>query len=173
MAIARQIWRVRSVCRHPSAVQHLHPGFRVARPSRRSDREQRIDLRQLRVADGDVRRGRVLFHPVATLRAWNRDDVVTLPQDPRQRELSRSTAFTLCDRLHLRHQFEVSREVLTLEPRVVVAPVVRRQVRGRLKAAGEEASAQRAVGDEANPQLTARRQDLRFGVARPQRVLGL
>ena len=38
-------------------------------------------------------------------------------------------------------------------------------------AAGQEAAAERAVGDEADPELAHRRQDLRLGVARPERVL--
>ncbi len=43
----------------------------------------------------------------------------------------------------------------------------------RLDLAGEEAAAERAVGDEADAQLAHGRQDLVLRVARPQRVLGL
>ena len=53
-------------------------------------------------------------------------------------------------------------------PEVVLVELV-----GRREAAGEEAAPERRVGDEADAELAAGRQDLRLGVARPQRVLGL
>ena len=56
-------------------------------------------------------------------------------------------------------------------PRRRKSPLV--QVVGRADPAGEEAAAERAVGDEADPELAHRRQDLGLGLARPERVLGL
>ena len=53
-------------------------------------------------------------------------------------------------------------------PEVALVQLVRRR-----EAAGEKAAPERRVGDEADPQLAAGRQDLGLRVARPERVLGL
>ena len=64
-------------------------------------------------------------------------------------------------------------EVLLLEARAAAPEVLLVEVVDRADPAGEEAAAERAVGDEADPELAHRRQDLRLGIARPERVLGL
>ena len=64
-------------------------------------------------------------------------------------------------------------EVLALEPRPATAEVVLREVVDRLDLAGEEAAPERAVGDESDPELAHRRENLVLDVARPERILGL
>src|SRR5207244_4880786 len=75
--------------------------------------------------------------------------------------------------LDAHHELQVSLEVLSLKTRVVAPPVVGREIVRRLEAAGEEPAAERAVGDEPDPQLTAQRKNLLLRIARPKRVLGL
>ena len=65
-------------------------------------------------------------------------------------------------------------EVLVLEARAAAPEVLLVEARrASVMRAGQEAAAERAVGDEADPELAHRRQDLRLGIARPERVLGL
>ena len=81
--------------------------------------------------------------------------------------LSAASSAILVTRSRLRWKFSPwkrGREA----PVVVLVEVV-----DRLDGAGQEAAAERRVGDEADAQLAARRQDLVLGLARPQRVLGL
>ena len=49
----------------------------------------------------------------------------------------------------------------------------RRDLRSVLKLAGEEAAAERAVGDEADAEFAAGGEDFVFRIARPERVFGL
>jgi hypothetical protein len=53
------------------------------------------------------------------------------------------------------------------------ARVLRRQLAALADGAGQEAAAERAVGDEADAELPADSEDLALDVARPQRILGL
>ena len=56
---------------------------------------------------------------------------------------------------------------------LLTAEVVGLEVLRRRDLAGQKAAAERAVGDEADPELTHGVEDLVLGIARPQRVLGL
>ena len=104
----------------------------------------------------DVERRDVLLEVLHPLRARDRDDVVALRQHPRERELRRGAAFLPRDLLHERHEVEVLLEVLALEARVVAAVVVGREIVDRAELPGQEAAAERAVGDEADAELAAR-----------------
>jgi hypothetical protein len=68
---------------------------------------------------------------------------------------------------------EVALEVLPGEAGVGLAPVVVGDVAGGADLAGEEAVAERGVGDEADAQPAQQREQFGLGVAGPQRVLGL
>ena len=68
---------------------------------------------------------------------------------------------------------EVAAQVLLLEARPAPAEVALLQVVDRADPPGEEAAAERAVGDEADSELADGRQDLGLGITRPERVLGL
>ena len=105
--------------------------------------------------------------------AGDRGDVVALGQQPRQRDLRRGGTGLGCDRLHLVDDAQVALEVLAGEARVGLAPVVVGEVVDGADLAGEEAVAERGVGDESDAQLAQQRQQLGLGVAGPQRVLGL
>ncbi len=60
------------------------------------------------------------------------------------------------------------REAGPAAPEVVLVELL-----GRLEAAGQEPAPERRVGDEADPELAAGGENLRLGVAGPERVLGL
>src|SRR6185503_9444270 len=60
-----------------------------------------------------------------------------------------------------------------LEPGGLTAVVVGRQIVDRAEAAGEESTAQWAVGDEADAELAAGGKNFVLGIAGPERVLGL
>src|SRR5205814_2876411 len=59
------------------------------------------------------------------------------------------------------------------EARLLAPDIVRGDVVDLLDVSGEEAAAERRVGDKADAELAARRQDLVLDVARPQRIFGL
>ena len=63
--------------------------------------------------------------------------------------------------------------VLAAEARLGAPPVVGVELVGRAEAAGEEAAAERGVGDEADAELAQRRQHLVLDVAAEERVLAL
>src|SRR5688572_18117310 len=63
--------------------------------------------------------------------------------------------------------------MIRLESWHAVTDVLRRHHRRVSQRAGEEAAGKWTEGDESNSQLAAGVEDRHFGVARPQRVLGL
>ena len=116
-------------------------------------------------------RADVLLHAVEPARAGDGHHVLPLRQQPGEAELRGRAALLRGDRLDLRNQRAVLREVLLLEARMRGAPPVDlREVGDR---AGQEAAAERRIGDEADaerPRDGARRLGL---LAVQQRVLGL
>ena len=105
--------------------------------------------------------------------AGDRGDVVSPGEDPRERGLRGGCADLRADRADLVDEREVAAEVLPGEAGVGLAPVVVGEVVDGADLPGEQAVAERRVGDEADPELAQQRQDLRLHVAGPQRVLGL
>lgn len=64
------------------------------------------------------------------------------------------TALLGGDLFDVANQVEVMGEVIAMEARVVAPKVVFRQVLKALEAAGEKTAAERAVGNELDPELT-------------------
>jgi hypothetical protein len=93
--------------------------------------------------------------------------------DPCERDLRGRGALLLGDLADPLHDLHVALEVLALEARVVATEVALRDLLGRAEATRQEATTERAVGDEADAELAGGRQDRVLHVARPQRVLGL
>ena len=81
--------------------------------------------------------------------------------------------FCVRDLADLVDQLQVGREALAVEAREVrrAARVALLQRRLRRDRAGEEAAAERGVGDQADAELADRREDLVLEVAGEQRVL--
>src|SRR5947207_1398593 len=69
--------------------------------------------------------------------------------------------------------YEIAGEVLALEPRLEAAEVVGGEIVGRSELSGEEASAERAVGHDADTEVARGRHDVDLEVAAPQRPLAL
>src|SRR3989442_1608276 len=136
-------------------------------------RSHLVEPRQLVVRQLDRRRGDVLLEVAPPLRARDRDDVVTLRLHPRERELRRRDALLGRNLLDPLDELEVALEVTGLEARIAPPEVVLRQIVRRAKATTQEAAAERAVRDEADPKLAHSRKDLVLGVTRPERVLRL
>src|SRR5437879_11280687 len=70
-------------------------------------------------------------------------------------------------------EVQVALEVLALEPGMGAPGIVGLEALWRPDGAREEPTAERAVGDEADPELTDCGEDLVLGVPRPQRILAL
>src|SRR5205807_9752992 len=132
-----------------------------------------VEPRELVVGELDLARRDVLLKVSPAFGPGDRNDVLPLVEYPRQRELRRGDALLLREVPDGVDDREVALEVLALEAGIVTAEIAFRDVLGRAKATREEASPQRAVGDEPDPQLARGRQDLLLDVPRPQRVLGL
>ena len=117
--------------------------------------------------------GGVLLDAGDPLGAGDRGDVVALREQPGQRDLRRCGARLGGDGLDLVDDAQVALEVLAGEARVGLAPVVVGELLGRADLAGEEAVAERRVGNEADAQLAQQRQQLGLRIAGPQGVLRL
>ena len=85
----------------------------------------------------------------------NRDDVVTLREQPCERELRGRAALLLRDLPDLLDDVQVLLEVVALKARVVATEVACRQLLRLREATGEEAAAERAVRHEADAELFA------------------
>src|SRR5215207_4918221 len=100
-------------------------------------------------------------------------DVVAAGQQPRQRGLCRRGSDLGADGLHLVDDAQVALEVLAGEPRVGLAPVVIGEVVHGADPPGQQAMAERRVGNEPGPEPAQERQDFDLEVAGPERVFGL
>src|SRR3989449_2834661 len=156
-----------------SAVDGPHAAFRIVRARGHALGGDRFDPSQILRAELNSRGPDVFLQVAASLGPGNRHHVLTLGQQPRERELGGRAPLLSRQLLHPRDEIQVLREVRALEARVVAAPIVLRQVVERLEPPREEPSPDGAVGDEPDAQLAARRQDLVLGIAAPQRIFGL
>src|SRR6185436_3982154 len=136
--------------------------FRIAIP--RDHRAEGIERGKIRRRQRDVDGGRVLFDALDARRSRNRDDVGTARQQPGERELRRRAALLPREILDAGHEIEIALEVLALKARVLTTPVAWREIVHRAEPSGEEPAAERAVGDEADAELTTRRQQPVFGI---------
>src|SRR5205807_1630480 len=88
-------------------------------------------------------------------RAGNRHDVLALREHPGKRQLRRRAVLLARQLPHLIDECQVAAEVLTLKARGAAAVVIGREVLETLDGAGEEASPQRTVRDEADAETPA------------------
>src|SRR5262245_37807130 len=135
--------------RSPSDDAHVG----VALAGGRAAGRRLLEALEVLVAQLDLGRGEVLLQVLHALRARDRDDVLALTQQPRERELRRGDVLLLRDLEHALDELEVALEVLAHEARRAAAVVVGREVLGGPDLAGEEPAAERAVGDEADTEL--------------------
>ena len=70
-------------------------------------------------------------------------------------------------------QLEVAAQIVALKPRHVATYITRAQRPDIGDHAGQDTAAEGAVGDKANAELLAQRQDLALDIPSPQRILDL
>src|SRR5437899_8356521 len=93
----------------------------------------------------------VLVQPLDVAGSRNGDDIGTLRQQPGERELGWRAAFLRGHGFDLCHQIPVAGEVLALEARVGGSSLT--DVRQALNGTGEEAAAERRIGDKTDAEL--------------------
>src|SRR4051794_4864625 len=105
-------------------------GERIAATGDRLRRHDRVQPLLVVGADLDARQRDVLLEIAAPLRARDRYDVLTAAQHPREGELAGCAALLGGEVAHRLDETQVRLEVLALEPRVVLAEVIRTEVLG-------------------------------------------
>src|SRR5437773_1974835 len=107
------------------------------------------------------------------LGAGNRDDVVAVGEQPRERELAGRAAFLPGERFDAPDKIEILLKVVTLKARMVLAPIALGDVLRTRDLAGEEPAAERTIRDEPDAELPYGAEELVLDVAAPQRVFRL
>src|SRR5207245_2640614 len=110
----------------------------------------------------DIERTDVFLQILSPFRSWNRNDVFTLGQDPRERELSRSATFFARDFYHSLHQIEIALKILALKSGRRSSVVVLRQVFRFLNLAGQKTATEGTIGNETDSKLAANAEHLVF-----------
>ena len=98
----------------------------------------------------------------------NRHDIRRTGQNPGERKLRRGAVLGRGMRLQLLDQRKVAAQIVALKPRHVASCVARPQCRDIGNLAGQETAAERTVGDKADAEFLAERQDLGLDVTGPQ-----
>lgn len=113
------------------------------------------NLPLLRVRQHDVQSSQILLQILDLSGAWDRDDILPLGQQPSERQLGGGAALLLGQPGEDSDELQVLREVLGREAGGQEAEVARLEVGARLVLAGDEAAAQRRVGDDGDAELAA------------------
>src|SRR3954467_9340201 len=103
----------------------------------------------------------------------NRHDVVSLGQHPRQRELGGGAFVLLGDLFNSADQIQVLLKIFTLKAWVVLSEIFVWEIAEALDLARQESAAEWTIGDEADVERAECLEQTFFGVAAPERVLGL
>src|SRR5438105_3480659 len=112
-----------------------HAGGRIPRAGRDALGRDRLDFLEVVARKTNIHRARVLFYARRMLRSRNRHDLIA-SEEPRQGELRRRAALPLRDGLNATNQRQIAVEIVRLESRVVVAPVVGGNIGRRPESAG-------------------------------------
>ncbi len=156
------------------AVDALHVGFGVAVASYGVGGDGSFEFRDLFGGEMDVAGGGVFFEVLAALGAGNGNEVNAFAEDPGEGELAGLDTFAIGDGADAIDEDLVLIEVVAGEAWVArFAKVLSVELRVFGDGAGEEAAAEGRVGDEADAELAADRDDFGFGVALPKGVFGL
>lgn len=124
----------------------------------------------------NIQRAQVLLQILNLLRSWNREDVISLRHQPRQRQLTSRAPLLPRQLLDAVHQPQVLREVLLAETRGELAEVALLKVGGGFVLAGEDAAAERRIGDGGDAELATGGKERDLGlldVGGERRVLDL
>lgn len=118
-------------------------------------------------AQDEVRGGDILFQSPQALGSGNRHDVVSFVQEPGQSNLSRSDVLLAGQVLDSLNQFGIPGKICSLETRISMAEVVRRQILDGLDFTRQETASERTVGHKTNPQFADGGQDVGLWPALP------
>src|SRR6266849_10637214 len=154
-------------------VDQIHHVFGVAQSRRGTGGKDFIQATQVVLRQFQIHCGGVFLKILAALRAGDGDNVVTLRQHPRERQLGWLASFFARDLFDFFHEIEILLKVFALEAWRGTAIVIGCQVFEFLELAGKKASSKRAVGDEADAEFAAGCEDFLFRIARPKRILCL
>ena len=144
-----------------------------AGPRRRPAAKRRSSAASVSGAGRQVGRVDVLVEPAHLSGAGDRHDERAPAEHPGQGELRRAAALGGGQLLQAGDQRQVVADVLGLETRHAAPEVGGAEASGIGDGAGQEAAAERAVGDEADVELGAQVEQRVLRVPRPQGVLGL
>src|SRR5215213_1509646 len=171
-ALARDVLDVGHVVLLAAYGPHLL--FSVALAGGRPARHDLLDAGEVVFGEPYTGGTGVLFEVLAALGTRDGDDVVTLGEQPCEGELPRGDALAVGDLAHPVRQLQVFREVLLRKAgESGAAGVVLGHVLDAPPTSGEEASSERAVGDETNAELSDGRQDFILHIAGKERIFRL
>ena len=148
-----------------SATDQLLQMFRIPGSLHRDLGQRRFDVAQIVRRQLDGGRADVLLQTMQLRGAGDRHDPRLLSQQPGERDLGGRRLLPRCDSREQIDQGLVCLARLRREAGNDVAEIGAVERRVLVDRAGEEALAQRAEGDEADPEFLKRRQDFLLGLA--------
>ena len=147
--------------------------LRIAQAEGRPDRKSAVQFGESVVRQLDVGGRDVLLEIFPPLHARKDDNVRMLRENEGQRDLRRRQSFAGGDGLKLGHELEVVLEMRLLEAGGAGPLVVGAELGKALELAGEQAAAERRVGDEADAERAHAAEDLPLRLAKEQRIFRL
>src|SRR5436853_913024 len=144
-----------------------HSSFRVARACDGFGSRDLVDAGEVFFGQFYVNGVDVLFQILAPLCSGDGHDVSPLRHHPRESELRGLAAFARGNFFHTLYQTKVLLKILFLKAWEHAPPIILRQVFRLLKLSCQKTATERAISDEADPKLAARRQNICLYVARP------
>ena len=136
-------------------------------------RKDRFDAGKILAGQGDLGGCRILGEAGGAARSGDRHDVLTLRQQPGERQLRHLDSPVLRQLAQRADRFAILFIVAGLPAFIPAAHVVGGVFGGWFDGRGQKAAAERGVGDEADPELADRGQDLGLDGALENRVLAL
>src|SRR5215203_3696586 len=136
-----------------SDAEPLHLRLRIARAGSRARREGAVEGGKRFSRWLKLHSRHVLLQPAALLGAGQRHDEIAPRQQPGQRELRRCAVLLRGKRFQRLNHAEILVQVVALETRHVAAAVFWAERVEAWHRAGEEAAAERAIGDVADAEL--------------------
>src|SRR3984893_2802354 len=136
-----------------SNVHAAHPALGIAGAGGGADRDRRGDAVDLGRGRMHVERAEILLEPGNLVGAGDRDNVGSLRQQPGQSELRRGAALVLGDRFKALDEGAVLGEIITHKAGMPAAGVARVEMGEIGNGPGEQAAAERGIGDKSDAEI--------------------
>ena len=130
-------------------------------------REHGVDLGQLFFGQMEIQRTGIFLEILPPLRSRNRDEIIPPSQNPRKRELTRSTTDAIRDFSHFVYQRKIFLEVVALKARAVAPVVIIGKIFRRFERSSKKSSAEWTVWNEADSKAATSVEDIVLGIASP------